>query len=237
MDQKFDFDTYGWEFIKKQNQEPYYKELIIFLNRLNENKIKINEWEEISGGYLQSELKNQGKLKENIAKYAKLKLKAKGINTQHLQTCHFKILKASPGSEQQFPHMDGFDPDSFVVATYVSFNKSTDVSTYPCIKKDYREMNDEESIALGSERWKDFVRFDTEPGDIMIFKECVLHRGIKNESNEDRYVLFLMLIPEGKYHTDKNQHFEFNWIAECYGYDSLMYKEYMEKNPDAVKHI
>jgi hypothetical protein len=109
----------------------------------------------------------------------------------------------------------------YVVAYYLSVNKSTD-------------------IAVTQDGWSaPLTSFPTVPGSLLVFREDMIHRGVKNEASEDRLVMFMVMGPPDVEHTDEYQHFEWTEIEDEQGSQSKAYYEALERNSQykPLRHI
>jgi hypothetical protein len=158
-------------------------------------------WEGISGGYRQCNLLKIPHGKQLQQRLAQVVLQqAASIEGAELPADlvpkHFKLLQAHPGSGPQAPHRDGLSKKHYVVALYLTTNRSTDVN-------------------VESAQWDgELTSFDVQPGSLMVFREDMIHRGVKNEAGEDLLVMFMVLGPAGEAHNDNYQHFEWSEAAD-----------------------
>ena len=220
------FKKSGWIFIKNDNDE------------ITQNALKLKDkivngdakWYKISGGYYQCNINTYKSLRGQIERYAKDKLELQGISTKDLCTRHFKLLHAPPGAEEQAAHRDGISKNQYVVAFYLSENRTTDVSYKPYPEFRMDDLSNEDKKQMDPSYWDSFINFKTQPGDMMIFAEDVVHRGIRNATDQDRYVLFTVLGPIDEPHTDKYQEFEWSWNKEAYGFLSAQHLDSLVKN-------
>ncbi len=192
-------------------------------------------WSEISGGYQQCDLLKYKSSKflnlfKQIENRAKVVLNQSGVDTTNYIARHFKLLLAEPGSGPQAPHRDGLDKNQYVVAVYLNHNYTTDVCSLPYLTQDLSQLTSDEKSQISPDYWHQLVNFKTKPGDMMIFAEDVIHRGVLNQSNQTRSVLFCVVGADNVYHTDNYQHFEWNWAEECSGYGSPEHLNTIQSN-------
>lgn len=141
-----------------------------------------------------------------------------------------KYLTADPGSSEQMPHRDSDEHEFVVCAIYLTKNFSTDMSVHPYPNVDMKAMTPKEKSAHWPLPWPsksdDFVSYPVEAGDVMFFRPDILHRGIKNQSDETRLVLFCVLGPKEKTTFDDDfSIFEFIFAEQLHGRGS---KEHLE---------
>ncbi len=189
-----------------------------------------NHWGAISGGYRQCNLlASKSKEVMNVLKMIE-KTATEVIGRHDLVAHHFKLLVAKPGSGPQAPHRDGLSKNQYVVAVYLSHNQTTDVSALLYPSDDLAKMSDDNKAQMDPKYWTSFRNFKTVPGDMMIFAEDVVHRGIYNDSDQSRHVLFTVLGPKDEPHTDKYQYFEWDWYREIYGFGSVEHTDALIRN-------
>jgi len=219
-------EKYGWLFCKANTDAAKIaQDSLDAVNNVIDNK----NWGRISGDYYQYNLLQHSfgkKLQDELANYAKQFIP----NGTNLVAKHLKLLLAPPGSGPQAPHRDGLDRDHYVVAFYLSKNRSTDVSKIERPEKAITEMTVAEKKQLSGDHWTQLQNFECNVGDMLIFAEDTVHRGIKNEQNNDRYVLFTVLGPPMVKHSDRYQHFEWSWYAELYGSGSQEHLSALVRN-------
>ena len=241
------FSKYGWIFVPKEennfsSSSFSYPPLLSLAQEISSKVLQeyeegknIEKWNRISGGYYQYSLNHLSKLKKLLSSYAKKHLLQNGLSQEIINTLEakqMKLLVAPPKSGPQAPHLDGLLKHSYVVAFYLNENESTEVSTRPySFETNYGELDEKEDREMCSRPYwsTQFTKFQTKPGDMMIFAEDIIHRGIQNNTTENRQVIFLILTKEKK-KTDEYQIFEWNWIGDCYGKESKEYEECIKRN-------
>lgn len=218
----------GWAFIKNGVSESVLNQAFkVCEGAINDKK----HWDNISGGYKQYDLSKWGaKNKEILALHKHIEYATqKACQLTDKVAKHFKLLAVEPGVGPQAPHRDGLSKNQYVVALYLTNNQTTDVCSlaYPLV--DLSETSHDDLKKLDPEYWNQFYHFDTTPGDMMVFAEDVVHRGIKNISNATRYVLFTVMGPDDD-HSDEYQHFEWSWAEDLYGFASPQHIASLVKN-------
>lgn len=224
---------YGWALIKQSNTCGHCTDVIQSILALA-NRIDLTKslGSPISGNYIQYSLNRQhSNLKQQLKSYALGVLQTlKALKPEDcLHARKLKLLIAPPESGPQAPHLDGMSRGTYVVAFYLTKTTSTDVSTMPYLPKSYDEMDSKDYQAVSPKYWTHFTHFDVEPGDMMIFAEDVVHRGIYNNSTQDRKVLF-MLLTDDKNKSDDYQVFEWNFVHDAFGPDSNQYRDCLQRN-------
>lgn len=240
VDPKRDLDRQGWTFCPGVVGPDT---IGMALNLWDAAKGNKQIWIGISGGYEQGDLlklktdkhkTDVACLHKDIETAAIKQLAANGIGTTQMRAKHLKLLLSHDGTGPQAPHMDGLHHNHFILALYLTPNRSTDMSILPYHQKDLEHMSAEERKAALPIGWsddnKDFINFKCEPGDMMIFRSDVIHRGIKNDSGQDRLVLFSVICPMDQAHDDQHQYLEFIYAEEVYGCKSMEHIEALHRN-------
>ena len=237
-DQDNSLGKYGWLF-KNKPSDDLYLECKEMCNKVLMDKNCVGE--KISGGYLQYDLTKynnigQDVVHKKIEDYAKSVLADNRIeNAQKMKASSFKLLKAPPNSGPQAPHRDGLSKKHYVVALYLSKGFSTDMSTMEYLNYDLATLPNDEKKKINPTYWVNFIQVETEPGDMMIFQSDVVHRGIKNETEYSRFVLFTILSEEDdRIPNDDYQYFEWMWYEQIYGFGTLDYIRALKRN--AIYH-
>ena len=192
-----------------------------FLTLANEALATRRNWGMISGGYQQFDL---FRIRDGLVRQSDLTRAALALLDKHgcvpsetrkaMVPKHFKLLLAEPGSGPQAPHRDGLSTTHWVVALFLTKNRSTEIARH------------------GDSDWsgQDMQSWPTAPGSMLIFREDTIHRGIKNEASEDRAVIFMVLGPEEEEHNDDYQHYEWSEAATKHGWDSDEFCAAMKRN-------
>jgi hypothetical protein len=152
-------------------------------------------------------------------------MREEGIDDSKLFCVVCKILKTSKGSGQQQYHFDvvrlSKAVKSYAGIFYITRNKHTAVPrlTAEDMKTCYR---DDDEAAEKDVAWQtlikkiivdeNFVSEEVEPGASLLFRLDVLHRGVKNEYEEDRVVLFLQFSESSEPYQDMDQRFPLGFI-------------------------
>jgi len=221
----------GWIFIQDKN-DILLQEALKIKDRVLD---KDSSFYRISGEHTQCDIAVYSwtrTFQTMLANQAKEHLEKNSIDTKNLVPRHLKLLESKPTSSRQAPHRDGLKKDEYVVAYYLSENKTTDMCNLPYPTEDIGTLTNDEKKRMDPNLWNELVSFDNKPGDMMIFSEDVIHRGIKNTTKENRYVIFTVLGPKDKTHSDKYQHFEWTWYSDIYGFGSEKHLESIDKNKE-----
>lgn len=63
------------------------------------------------------------------------------------------------------------------------------------------------------------------PGDILVFKQSVVHHGVMNPNHEDRIILFDILSSKMTKAQDKYQYYIWMWMRDAHGANSPQFAE------------
>ncbi len=199
-----------------------------------DEKEDTNLFNPISGGYFQLNLIDQPLSTPFLQKLVLVLdqvLKESDVVTTNFTIKSLKLLVAPPKSGPQAPHRDGLSKDHYVAAFYCTKTDSTDMSTYYIGRdKDAQSMMENKDLDV-LKGWSSMTHYAVDPGDLMVFHEDVIHRGIHNISDDlDRLVIFAVYGPKGDPHNDDYQHFEWSHAETVYGTGSHEHLEALSRN-------
>jgi hypothetical protein len=148
------------------------------------------------------------KLRGVAARIFRADLLGAGVDDQPLKLATLKILRAAPGAGRQPYHLDAESKEvgdqRYSCLMYLVDTLSTSVPKLPFAAFDEIATP---HVANALCRPENFLSAPVVAGQRLVFSSSVCHHGVKNESQQDRVILFALFSPTGKPMEDDTQFF------------------------------